>query len=207
MNELARPQIQSQEVTPISMMFDPVIAGRVMAVAETMAKGTITVPEHLRGNVGDCLAIVMQAASWKLNPFLVAQKTFMIHGRLSYEAQLVSAIVSSLGILDGRFSYEYLGDWKKIAKRPRIQKGPRGDYPVPNWREQDEDGLSIIVKGKLKGDPEMRKHELFLASVWPRNSTLWATAPQQQIAYLATKQWVRRYAPDAILGVYTPDEI
>lgn len=40
-----------------------------------------------------------------------------------------------------------------------------------------------------------------------RNSPLWATDPRQQLAYLAVKRWSRLYAPDVILGVYTPDEL
>lgn len=204
MNELTRPKITAQEVNPISMIFDPVIADRVMAVAQTMAKGRVTVPEHLRNNIGDCLAIVIQAASWRLNPFAVAQKTHVIHGRLGYEAQLISAVVSSLELLDGRFSYEYVGDWRKVSKRP---KGIETNAPKPGWTEKDEEGLSIVVQAKLKGDPDFKEHRLDLVSAWPRYSSLWATTPRQQIAYLATKQWVRLYAPDAILGVYTPDEI
>jgi hypothetical protein len=40
-----------------------------------------------------------------------------------------------------------------------------------------------------------------------RNSTLWASDPKQQLAYLAVKRWARLYCPDVILGVYTPDEL
>ena len=44
-------------------------------MAEIMAKGKSTVPDHLKGNVGDCMAIVMQSIQWKMNPFAVSQKT------------------------------------------------------------------------------------------------------------------------------------
>lgn len=202
-----RPMIAAEDVNPISMMFDPVIAERVSAIAETLAKGRMTVPEHLRGNIGDCLAIVMQAASWRLNPFAVAQKTHLIHGKLGYEAQLVNSVVSSVGLLQGRFRYEYLGDWKKIAVRPKIIKGGKGEYPTPGWPQEAEHGLGLRITGRLKGEADPLEHDLWLETVWPRNSGLWATNPQQQIAYLGVKQWVRKYAPEAILGIYTTDEI
>jgi hypothetical protein len=203
-----RPMISADEVNPISMMFDPTISDRVKIIAQTMAQGRVTVPEHLRNNVGDCLAIVMQAASWRLNPFAVAQKTHLVQGRLGYEAQLVSAVVSSLGLLNGRFRYDYIGDWSRIAKRPKMVKSSRGfEVPTPGWSEADEEGLGVRVIGKLVGDEEPRDHQLWLVQAWPRNSTLWATNPSQQLSYLAVKQWVRKYAPDAILGVYTPDEL
>ena len=214
MNDLAipqdrqRPMISADEVNPISMMFDPTISDRVKAIAQTMAQGKVTVPEHLRNNMPDCLAVVMQSASWRLNPFAVAQKTHLVQGKLGYEAQLVSAIVSSLGLLEGRFRYEYIGDWSKVAKRPKIVKSSRGfDVPTPGWNDADEEGLCVRVIGKLVGDDERRDHKVWLVQAWPRNSTLWAVNPQQQLGYLAVKQWVRKYAPDAILGVYTPDEL
>ena len=203
-----RPMIAAEDVNPISMMFDPVIADRVLAIAKTLAAGQVTVPEHLRGNVGDCLAIVMQAASWRLNPFAVAQKTHLVQGKLGYEAQLINAIATSLRVIEGRFAYEYVGDWKKIAKKPKMAKSAKGyDIPAQGWNEADEDGLSVIVSATIRGERQTRSHELLLVQSWPRNSTLWPTNPQQQIAYLAVKQWMRKYAPDAILGIYTTDEI
>lgn len=52
-----------------------------------------------------------------------------------------------------------------------------------------------------------RSIDILLKQCWPRNSTQWATDPQQQITYVAVKKWARRYCPDVILGVYTPDEL
>ena len=45
-----------------------------------------------------------------------------------------------------------------------------------------------------------------MTQCYPRFSTQWATDPQQQISYAALKKFARRYCPDVILGVYTPDE-
>jgi len=46
-----------------------------------------------------------------------------------------------------------------------------------------------------------------LSQAQVRNSTLWASDPKQQLAYLATKRWSRLHCPDVIMGVYTPDEL
>ena len=66
-----------------------------------MAKGKVTVPEHLRGNVGDCMAIATQAMLWNMDPFVVAQKTHIVSGRLGYEAQLVNAVLQNSGAIRG----------------------------------------------------------------------------------------------------------
>ena len=62
------------------------------------------------------MAIVMQAAQWGMNPFAVAQKTHIVNGTLGYEAQLVNAVISSSKAIDGRFKYEYQGDWSDPHK-------------------------------------------------------------------------------------------
>ena len=62
-------------------------------LSKLMATSKVTIPVHLR-NEGDCLAIVMQSAQWGMNPFSVAQKTFLLNGVLGYESQLVSAIIN-----------------------------------------------------------------------------------------------------------------
>lgn len=201
-------QIGEKDVTATAMIFDPYISGQAIEMARNMAKGHCTVPEHLRGSVGDCLAIVMQSAMWRLNPYSVAQKTHLIYGVLGYEAQLVNAVLASTGVMEGRFRYEEIGDWSRVAKRPNlILSQNKKEIPSPGWSEEDEDGLAIKVTAKLRDDKEPRSHILYLAQAWPRNSTMWAINPQQQLSYLAVKQWARRYAPDAILGVYTVDEI
>ena len=45
-----------------------------------------------------------------------------------------------------------------------------------------------------------------MTQAYPRFSTQWATDPMQQIGYLAVRKWARRFTPDVLLGVYTPDE-
>lgn len=201
-------RLMPEDITPTSMMFDPYISAQVVEAAKTMAKGYATVPEHLRGNVGDCLAIVMQSAMWRLSHYAVGQKTHMVHGTLGYEAQLINAILTSLRVIRGRFKYEELGDWARIAKRPKMTRSAKGhDIPAPGWAEADEEGLGIRVTATLSDDDEPRQHTLWMVQAYPRNSTLWAVNPQQQLGYLAVKQWARKYAPDAILGVYTVDEI
>ncbi|MFN5350056.1 MAG: recombinase RecT, partial [Polaromonas sp.] len=72
--------------------------------AEMMACGIATVPKHLQKNPADCLAVVMQATQWGMNPFAVAQKTHIVNGALGYEAQLVNAVLQSTKAIKGVFA-------------------------------------------------------------------------------------------------------
>lgn len=195
-----------QNISSTALMLDNASMDKMMRLADFMASGKSALPAHLRGSPGDCLAIVMQACQWNLNPFAVAQKTFLINGTLGYEAQLIAAVINTSKVVSDRFGFEWFGDWTKVIGKFAIKKGDKGEYRVPGWQLSDEEGLGIRVWATLRGEAEPRILELLLAQARTRNSTLWADDPKQQLAYLAQKRWARLYASDVILGVYSPDE-
>jgi hypothetical protein len=183
--------------------------------AEMMASGKATMPRHLQGNVGDCMAVALQSQRWGMSPFVVAQKTYLVDGKLGYEAQLVAAVVNTSSLLQGRLSYEWFGTWEKIvgkfkmveSKTKKDDNGYPKKYTVPDWRTEDEQGLGVIVTGLMRGENEPRSLQILMTQARTRNSTLWTEDPKQQIAYLGTNRWARLHAPELILGVYTPDEL
>lgn len=184
-------------------------------LADLMASGKATVPNHLKGSKGDCFAICLQSMQWGVNPFMAAQKTHIINGTLGYEAQLVAAVINSSGIVMDRFNFKWFGDWEKIVGRfKQVESKSKKDdngfpkkYIVPDWNVADEQGLGVEVWATLRGESQPRKLTLLMTQARTRNSTLWTEDPKQQLAYLAQKRWARLYAPDVILGVYTPDEM
>ncbi|MBW9430712.1 recombinase RecT [Atlantibacter hermannii] len=173
-------------------IFSPSGLRQLQQFAEVMAQSVQTLPKHLAGKPADCMAVAMQAAQWGMNPFAVAQKTHLVNGTLGYEAQLVNAVVTSSRAVQGRFKYEYGGDWDAYMLHPD---------------KQHEAGLFIRVGAVIRGETEITWGEpVYLAPITTRNSPLWKTTPKQQIAYLAVKYWARLYCPEVILGVYSPDE-
>lgn len=154
---------------------------RIYRIAESLANSKLSVPEHLRGNIGDCMAIVTQAMLWNMNPFAVAQKTHIVSGRLGYEAQLVNAVLQNSGAVRGLPHYEYRGEGG--ALECRVGFVPRG-------------GSAVVWNEFLKS-----------SDITTKNSPLWKTNPKQQLGYLQIKNWARAYCPGAILGVYTTDEL
>jgi hypothetical protein len=149
--------------------------------AELMAQGIATVPKHLQGKPADCLAIVIQATQWNMNPYAVAQKTHLVNGTLGYEAQLVNAVLKQTRAIVGEFSYEFKGDGDNLECRVgAVSQGTQGI----TWGEW-----------------------LRSSSVTTKNSPLWKVNPKQQMGYLQVKNWARLYQPGAILGVYTEDEL
>ena len=176
----------AQRQASAPMIIDGQAMQQVHNFAQTMATGVATVPKHLQGNAADCMAVCMQAMQWGMNPYSVAQKTHLINGTLGYEAQLVSAVVSSSTAIEGRFHYEYGGEWKD-------------DKDPTAW---------VRVGAILRGEAEIQwGNPLYPANQTVKNSPLWKTDPKQQSSYLALKRWARLYTPAVILGVYTSDEL
>lgn len=190
-----------------ALLMDAGSMDRLERIADLMASGKTTIPQHLRGSKGDCFAITLQSMQWGMNPFAVAQKTHLVNGTLGYEAQLVAAVINSSGAVKDRFHFEWFGPWEKVVGKFTVKRSEKGEYRTPGWTMTDEEGCGIRVWATLKGESEPRTLELLLAQARVRNSTLWADDPKQQLAYLAQKRWSRLYAPDVILGVYTPDEM
>lgn len=189
-------------------IFSPDALDKLIRFADIMASSRVSVPAHLAGKTADCLAVAMQAAQWRMNPFAVAQKTFLVNGVLGYEAQLVNAVITTMAPTRDRPHYEWFGPWEKVlGKFVEKTSGKGHKYTVPDWRLEDEAGCGVRVWATMKNEQEPRVLELLLSQAQVRNSTLWASDPKQQLAYLAIKRWARLHCPDVILGVYTTDEL
>ena len=160
MNQITRQEHDVMNTLPTirlstaALIMSDEALNRMMRVADMMATGRATVPKHLQGNPGDCLAVTMQAMQWGMNPFAVGQKTHVVNGALGYEAQLVNAVVQASGAIDGHFHYEYEG------------KSP---------------AMSCRVGAILSGEKAITWGEwLNESSVTTKNSPLWKTNPKQQ---------------------------
>lgn len=156
-------------------------AAQVMDFARMMAVGGIALPEHLRGNVGACLAICFQSVEWKMSPFAVANKSYSVNNRLAFESQLIQAVILQRAPIKGRLAYEYTGE---------------GDRRRCKVTAVLADGTGLVEYET----PELGK-------ITPKNSPLWKTDPDQQLSYFAGRSLCRRHFPDVLLGVYERDEL
>jgi hypothetical protein len=175
-----QPQVEKATNT-ISILTNPAAMDAMFRFADLMAAGVSTVPKHLQGKPADCMAIIMQAARWGMDAFAVGQKTHLVNGVLGYEAQLVNAVLQTSGAIRGRFHYEYRGEGEKVECRVGAIPANESDIVWGQW--------------------------LCAADVTTKNSPLWKTNKKQQLGYLQVKNWGRAFAPGAILGVYTVDEL
>ena len=184
----ALTQIERTEVAgttslgnPSAFLFDALRMQALMQFADMMSKALVTVPKHLHGKPADCMAITLQAMRWGMDPYVVAGKTHVVNGNLGYEAQLVVAVLKNSGAVKGRPHYEYRGEGEALECRAGFV--PAGEESLV-WTEW-----------------------LSMRGITTKNSPLWKVNPKQQMGYLQARNWARLYAPDALLGIYTEDEM
>jgi RecT family len=187
-NNLPSNLLQSQGKNISEMiLFDPKLYAAVEKMALTMANAKCTIPKHLQGNDGDCMAIIIQAMSWQLNPYSVAQKTHIVNGGLGYEAQLINSVLLARAPIEGRFDYAWSDNWNNEKSLPKDK--------------------TCTISFTLKETGEIKSHTISMAEVGVQNSPLWKHDPKQQLAYLCMKKLARLYFPDVIMGVYSVDEL
>jgi hypothetical protein len=149
-------------------------------LAKLMATSRL-LPKHFNGSPADALLVIEQSIRWRMSPFAVAQATHIVNGRLGYEAKLIAAACYHLDALERRLEIAWDGDGN-------------------NRR--------CTVTGRFRGDPNPRvKVSPTIGSIPVKNSPLWKSDPDQQLAYFTIRAWARLYAPDVILGVYDPSDI
>ncbi len=153
----------------------------LMEFAKLMSIAGQAVPAHLRNNPGMCLAVCIQAAEWRMSPFAVANKSYVVGDRLAWESQLVHAVIEQRAPIVGRIRHHYegAGDERRCVVSARID----GDSTPLEYRSPP------------------------ISKITPKNSPLWKTKPDLQLYYNAVRDFIRAYFPDVLLGVYSEDEL
>ncbi|MBY0297448.1 MAG: recombinase RecT [Methylobacterium sp.] len=157
-------------------------AGQLMEFAKLMAVSSAGVRKHLRGNPGACLAICTQAVEWGMSPYAVANNSYFVNDQIAFESKLVQAVILKRAPIKGRIRFEYTGEGDERRCRAWARLADEPDEIV--------DYLS----------PPLGK-------ITPKNSPLWKSDSDQQLAYYSGRALCRRHFPDVLLGVYADDEI
>ncbi len=186
----------------LQIMFNDDLYERCQSVAKVLAQSQGFVPKHLEGATYACFAVVIRALTWRLDPFSVAASTYQTPGgTVGYEGKLIHAVLNSSGRFEGDIKFEHYGDWDKIENKFELKKSRNGnDYHAPAWKPEDEIGVGVEVIGQVKGEAEPRTFRFDLKTAYPRNSTLWALRPKQQICYTAVRAFANLCAPEILMG-------
>jgi hypothetical protein len=171
---------------PVGIFEDPDQFKHAQRVAGMLVTSSM-VPEHFRGpaNLGNAVIAVDMAFRLKLNPLMVMQNLFVIHGKPGMAAQLVIAIVNG----SKQFS--------PLQYRMSGEGDTRSCLALAKHTESGE---------MLEGPPvdiALAKREGWMS----KNGSKWQTMPDLMLRYRAASWWSRLYAPELTMGLQTIEEL
>lgn len=161
--------------------FNPATMTQALEFAKLMAVSGKAIRKHLRDQPGTCLGIVMIAMRAGMDPFGVGNKTYEVNDQLAYEGQLVHAIINRCAPLQKSLDVSYTGE---------------GDQRICH------------VRGVFKGETDYKAYDSpEFGKITPKNSPLWKSDKDQQQHFYSVRAWARRWCPEVLMGVYTPDDL
>ena len=159
-----------------------------------LARGMVAVPNHCRDQPGVVYALCMQALEWGMPIMSVINKSYVPRGgdRIGFESQLLHAVIEKNAPLKNRLRYEILGEGQE--RRCKVYGTFKGEEKP---HEYISETLAKMHPGHVTKDNVK----------YVKGSPLWDTTPEVQMFYSASRQWARLFAPDVLLGAYTPEEM
>ena len=197
------------DVTKIEEKIDKVVTGGIelsdagfgieikrlvdaMEVAKLMAISGPAIPSFMRGNPGLCYAAVVRAVRWGIDPFFVAEHSYLVNNKgeekVAYDAQIHIAVINARAPLKEMLRFEYLGEGEEM--KCRVWATFKNETKEKSHISQPLGKLRPAKNeyGKTKGSP------------------LWDRKPEVQIYYDTSRDWARMYCPHILAGIAFIDE-
>ncbi len=147
------------------------------------------VPNTYRGKIGNCAIAVDMAMRMNVNPLMVMQNLYIVHGMPSWSSKFLIATINA----SGRFAplrYEITG---------KEGDDDRGCYCY-TYEISDVKKEHALVGDKIT--MKMAKAEGWST----KPGSKWLTMPDQMLRYRAAAFWQRVYCPEISMGFISTEE-
>jgi len=144
------------------------------------------VPMAFQGKIDDCFIICQLAIRMRVDPFMLMQATYVVHGRPGFEAKLAIALLNASGKIRGTLKTQFSGEGDEYgcqAIAVDAQSGETIHGPRITWK---------IVKAERWNAKEGSK---------------WLTMPEMMFIYRACSWFIRANYPEVLMGMQTLEEV
>jgi len=162
--------------------------GQSFADAMRMAKvlsAAPMVPQSYRNEPGNCLIAIDMAQRMNMPPMMIMQNLYIVNGNPGWSGQACIALINA----SGRFT---------ALKFKEHQDGD--DFSCTAYATEIESGETVYG---TTVDRKMAKECGWL----DKNGSFWKKMPMQMARYRAAAFFARTYCPQALMGLYTTDEL
>jgi len=168
-----------------SYLTDPAKFEHIWRVAKAFSMSTL-MPESIRGKPEDCFILAQLSMRLNVDLFMLAQNTYVVHGRPGMEAKLQIGLLNASGRIRGNIAYQFSG-------------------------EGDAYGCSACVVDAATGEkivgPKVDKR-MVKAEGWDKKTgSKWLTMPEVMFRYRAASLLIRVHYPEVTLGLLTREEL
>lgn len=91
----------------------PEVMNMLMQYTNMFAEASI-VPDHYRGRKGDIFIAVQTAYRMNLDPMMVMQGTYVLHGKLGMSSSFAISLANSSGLLKSGITYKIEGKGEEL---------------------------------------------------------------------------------------------
>lgn len=184
---VAKPAPAPIPVTDNGMFAELFDSGRFaqMQRVATLFSQSKLVPEHFRGDMPSCFVGIQMAVRLGVDPFMMLQNTYVVHGRPGMEAKLVIALINQRGPFEGPIQWTFKGTGKGrscTAWAVHKKTGQKCEATV-SWEMAEAEGWTKKTGSK------------------------WLTIPDQMFQYRSAAFLGRLYCPEVLMGLPTLDEL
>ena len=151
-------------------------------VAKVFASSNL-IPQHLRGNVADCLIAYQIARRLNEEPLVVMQNIYVVSGKPGWQTSYMIARANRSGVFKGPITWESTGSGDSLSVTAKATLSEIGEK------------VSVTV------DMRMAK-----AEEWTRNKK-YQSMPEHMLRWRSAAMLIRLYAPEIMLGMPVIEEI
>lgn len=174
-----------------SNLLDTARFEHMQRIANIFSASTM-IPEHYRGNLGNCFIALQMSVRLGVDPFMFMQSSYIVHGKPGMEAKLAIALINSSGLFVDALDFEVQGDEPDDAFDPSYRVRA---FAVRKSTEKRVNGIWIDWK-------------LVKAEGWfDKAGSKWKTMPEQMFMYRAASFFGRLHCPERLMGMLTAEEL
>lgn len=175
-------QTVSVDTSSYACFLDTAKFNQIWRVA-TMFAGSQTVPAHYRGKPNDCFIAFVIAERLRTDPYMFMQKTFVIAGKIGYEAQEIIALANTRGVFTGpiRFKFEGVGEKRQCTAYATMKSDGQQVESTVSW-------------------------DMVKAEGWDKNPK-WKSMTDHMFKYRSASFLISEVCPEVKLGMYTKEEL
>ena len=167
----------------MGLYLNPVLFEQGMRAAGVLATSGI-LPAHYSGNQSACFLLLAMSSALNMNPIMLAQRSYIVHGKFALEGQAMIALANNSGKYSEPLMWDYRGS------------GPNREITCRAIRTN-----GVIVQA----DCSVQMAKDF--GWWDKKDSMWPRMTDQMLAYRSAAFLLRRYTPEVLLGLSTVDEV